>query len=913
MIVIEVAIGPGGEPGMFRVEVVASPAGEASAIVELDPYSLLARRGLLQQAVLASAVLSRQVLPETEQLLREAGQVLFAALLGTGEVAGLYRASAAVAAERGEGLRVVLRMDTPALADLPWEAMYDQAAGAYVCRQDQLVRHVPVASVPVPLRVRPPLRILGVVSSPRGLPALDVEKEQDLLARALARPASQGLAKVHWAPDATWAGLQDLLLDREWHVLHFIGHGGFDRSQDEGVLALVREDGRADLVAAHRLVDLLRQARPMPRLVVLNSCSGAEAGVSDLFSGTAAALVRGGVSAVAAMQYEISDPAAVAFARGFYAAIARGRGVDDAVSSGRVAILGLSDRTLEWVTPVLYLRGHDSQLFTIRAPSEDTNHEGTATKDIGSTRRGQPGDSISADAASYGPAQGHPPGPQTAIAEAAATRAGQPSQVAHKNPGTTQTIRARRTRFLMDVVRAVYSISDENMKASSLARLVEAFAAADADRAERIAESIPEASTKAAALARLVAAIAATDPGRAQRIADRAEVLAESIPEASTKVTALAHFVAAIAATDPGRAQRIADYAGREAGKIPDEDTKASALSHLAEAIAATDPHFAEHLAASILDASKKATALAKLAEAIAATDPDFAERIAMSLPDDNMKVTALARLVAAFAAADPGRAQRIADYAETIAHRIPDQDMSASALARLAEAIAATDPDRAAWLATDALGVAQAIPDPNERAAALARLAEAIAATDPDLAGRLAESIPDPNTKASALARLAEAIAATDPDRAIGIAAAAADIARKIPDPSVRVSALARLAEATAATRPAYAARIAADAVGMTELIPDLNERAAVVARLVEAIAATDPDLAERMTYSIVEEGVKALALACFAEATAATRPDQALVAATRALEAAQAIPDEDAKASALARLAEAVTVITR
>ena len=110
----------------------------------------------------------------------------------------------------------------------------------------------------------------------------------------------------------------------------------------------------------------------MPRLVVLNSCSGAAAGVSDLFSGTAAALVRGGVSAVAAMQYEISDPAAVAFARGFYAAIARGRGVDDAVSSGRVAILGLSDRTLEWVTPVLYLRGHDTRLFTLPAPAEDT-------------------------------------------------------------------------------------------------------------------------------------------------------------------------------------------------------------------------------------------------------------------------------------------------------------------------------------------------------------------------------------------------------------------------------------------------------------------------------------------------------------------------------------------------------------
>ena len=397
MSVIEVAIGPGGAPGMFKVEVVASPAGEASATVGLDADSLLARRGLLQQAVLVSAVPSRRVLPETEQPVREAGQVLFAGLLGTGEVAGRYRAAAAVAAERGEGLRVVLRIDTPALAGLPWEAMFDQAAGAYLCRQDQLVRHVPVASVPAPLRVRPPLRILGVVSSPRGLPALDVDKERDQLARALARPVGQGLAEVHWAPGATWADLQDLLLDGEWHVLHFIGHGDFDPERDEGVLALTREDGRADLVAAHRLVDLLRQARPMPRLVVLNSCSGASAGVSDLFSGTAAALVRGGVSAVAAMQYEISDSAAVAFARGFYAAIARGRGVDDAVSSGRVAILGLSDRTLEWVTPVLYLRGHDTQLFTLPAPAEDRNREGT-----GSARGAQPGDTISPGAAGPG-------------------------------------------------------------------------------------------------------------------------------------------------------------------------------------------------------------------------------------------------------------------------------------------------------------------------------------------------------------------------------------------------------------------------------------------------------------------------------------------------------------------------------
>jgi hypothetical protein len=334
-------------------------------VTDLDVEMLLARREQLEQTVLASAVASRAILSPSERPIREIGQLLFSALLGSAQVAGRYRASSALAAERGEGLRVVLRVDTPALAGLPWEAMYDAEAGAYVCRRDQLVRHVPAASAPTPLTVRPPLRILGVVSSPRGLPALDSEKEQEQLAEALAGPRQGGLVDVHWAPEATWAALQDVLLAGEWHVLHFVGHGGFDVTRDEGVLTLVADNGRADFVEADKIVDLLRQARPMPRLVVLNSCDGAETGISDLFSGTAAALVRGGVSAVAAMQYQISDTAAVAFARGFYTAIAHGRGVDDATASGRVAILGSRPRTLEWITPVMYLRGDESRLFLL--------------------------------------------------------------------------------------------------------------------------------------------------------------------------------------------------------------------------------------------------------------------------------------------------------------------------------------------------------------------------------------------------------------------------------------------------------------------------------------------------------------------------------------------------------------------
>jgi WD40 repeat protein len=400
MEVFEVEIGPGAVPGEFRVEVIASPAGHPSAMAELDAGSLAARRRLLQQEVLASSALTRGV-PDAEQLLRETGQLLFAGLLGADGIAGCYRASAALAAERGEELRVVLRIADPALAGLPWEAMFDHETGAYVCRRDQLVRHVPVATVTPPLQVRPPLRVLGIVSSPSDLHRLDAAAEKDNLARALAGPASRGLAEVHWAPDATWAGLQELLMDGEWHVLHYIGHGTFDPDRDEGALALERPDGRADIVSASRLVDLLRQARPMPRLVVLNSCAGAATGTGDLFSGTAAALVRGGIPAVTAMQYEISDGAAIAFTRGFYAALARGRGVDDAVSSGRVAVLGTSDRTLEWVTPVLYLRGNQSRLFALPATADDRDREATASPGTGDP--GQHGDQMAARAGTAAP------------------------------------------------------------------------------------------------------------------------------------------------------------------------------------------------------------------------------------------------------------------------------------------------------------------------------------------------------------------------------------------------------------------------------------------------------------------------------------------------------------------------------
>ena len=219
-----------------------------------------------------------------------------------------------------------------------------------------------------PKKVDLPLRVLGIVSSPRGLPLLDTDGEKERLESALADRIQDGSVLLHWAKAATWYSIQDLLLRHPWHVIHFIGHGDFDLDRDEGILSLVGENGRANNVEASRFADLLKEARPIPQLVVLNSCSGAASGASDLFAGTASSLVRSGITAVAAMQFEITDQAAIAFARGFYAALSEGRGIDDAVKSGRISILGSSGSTLEWITPVVYLRGDESQIFEIRRP-----------------------------------------------------------------------------------------------------------------------------------------------------------------------------------------------------------------------------------------------------------------------------------------------------------------------------------------------------------------------------------------------------------------------------------------------------------------------------------------------------------------------------------------------------------------
>ena len=245
--VIELDVTSAPTAGHFVVRVVRSASGAGStATMQLDPQTYVDSRDDLETAVLASAVTGRRILSPSEQRLRTVGQQLFDALF-SGPVGEAYRASVDSASAQGERLQVVLRIDVPGLAAIPWESMYDTQNGEYIGLTDPLIRHIPSTDAE-PLTIVPPLKVLVLVSSPEGLATLDVEAERRKLSRALAEPIADGRIELSWLMQATWENVQDEMLSGTWHVLHFIGHGDYDQRTDQGVIALVADDGGIHLV-----------------------------------------------------------------------------------------------------------------------------------------------------------------------------------------------------------------------------------------------------------------------------------------------------------------------------------------------------------------------------------------------------------------------------------------------------------------------------------------------------------------------------------------------------------------------------------------------------------------------------------------------------------------------------------------
>jgi WD40 repeat protein len=352
------------------VSVRNSPAGE-TPVPEImrfpfDQHGLELRLKDLENALLRSSVRTHRLMPsKKEQAVQSFGQELFSALI-IGEVRSRYDASRGIAIAQRKGLRIKLRIQAPELNIVPWEFLYDPGEHQYISLSSKtpIVRYLNLPHPPPPMTVSPPLRILGMAVSPGGTAALEVEQEKKRMSEAILPLQESGMVELVWIAGQTWRDLQSKMQRGPWHVFHFIGHGGFDLEKKEGGIVLAGADGAAFVLYASRL-GLFLGDHPSLRLVLLNSCEGAAGSSQDILSSTAAILMARGIPAVLAMQYEISDVAAIEFSQAFYGAIANGLAVDTAVTEGRKAIQVVGGNTVEWGTPVLCMRSPDGIIFEI--------------------------------------------------------------------------------------------------------------------------------------------------------------------------------------------------------------------------------------------------------------------------------------------------------------------------------------------------------------------------------------------------------------------------------------------------------------------------------------------------------------------------------------------------------------------
>jgi hypothetical protein len=339
----------------FSARVLESPQGDSPFAEVKWPFAPDEETEFLGE--IYGGLRQRRVRSARMTNVQDFGGRLFDAVF-TGDIKQLFRSSLDASFKAGTGLRIRLRLpEESELHALPWEFLFDTESQEFLAVREHtpLVRYLPVAQPIPPITVDGPLRILVALAAPTDHPRLDVGREWDILNNALASTVQAGQVELRRVTGrCTFDNLRDSLRHFGAHIFHFVGHGV------PGALVFEQESGKGFEMEAAQL----RSAFPsgtLPRLVVLNSCSGAIC--EDVpFSGLAQGFLRQGVPAVVAMQAPITDDAALIFTRFFYRDLVETGAVDTSLTEARLRMKA-NGHPVEWGTPVLYMRALSGQLF----------------------------------------------------------------------------------------------------------------------------------------------------------------------------------------------------------------------------------------------------------------------------------------------------------------------------------------------------------------------------------------------------------------------------------------------------------------------------------------------------------------------------------------------------------------------
>jgi hypothetical protein len=162
-----------------------------------------------------------------------------------------------------------------------------------------------------------------------------------------------GIVAVKADVKMTLDALEDEVTKGGVTILHYIGHGKYDRQQDQIALSHGDDSDEPDYIGGEELARALR-LRP-PRVVVLQANSTADFVPADP-TVLAPSLLDGGVEAVIAFQFPLTPGEAVAYSNRLYEELATGRSI-------RVAVQESRKRLLPWSRPALFMaRPADSRL-----------------------------------------------------------------------------------------------------------------------------------------------------------------------------------------------------------------------------------------------------------------------------------------------------------------------------------------------------------------------------------------------------------------------------------------------------------------------------------------------------------------------------------------------------------------------
>ena len=280
-----------------------------------------------------------------------------------------------------------------ALLALPWELLHNGDGFLFQGgRPTRVRRRLPnKRDLPVPV-VAPPIRVLLITARPEDDACAYLDHRASALPLVAATEELGEVLRLSLLHPATYPALEAELARAQqagepYHVVHFDGHGVYDRRVGLGGLCFEDPSDSHKLTGRRHQTVFTSQLGPLLNnyripLVLLEACQSAqaEAGAESVASD----LLQRGVASVVAMSHSVLVETARRFVAAFYAELAKGQRVGQAMLAGQRALhsdpsrgrrYGIGELKLaDWFVPVLYQEKDDPQLFTA-TPAPQTRED----------------------------------------------------------------------------------------------------------------------------------------------------------------------------------------------------------------------------------------------------------------------------------------------------------------------------------------------------------------------------------------------------------------------------------------------------------------------------------------------------------------------------------------------------------